>query len=149
MVLRGRRINSFADFSLNACSAAMDIWVSSINFYIKFLGWHLIYWGIFLGSTTIIVNQEKNFRDSPKVMLVHNMYILMIILCFFCDNYSIFQISNLFTDFCTSNLITLFCTSNYLTDSYHSNYFTDHYSSNFFQRNFFTNNFFTLFFFTG
>ena len=52
-------------------------------FYIKFLCGHLIYWGIFLVSTTIIVNQEKNFRDSPEVMLVHNMYKLMIILGFF------------------------------------------------------------------
>ena len=49
-------------------------------FYIKFLWGHLIYWGLFLVSTTIIVNQEKNFRDSPEVMLVHNMYILMIFL---------------------------------------------------------------------
>ena len=72
-----------------------------------------------------------------------------------CDNNSIFQIGNLFTDFCTSNLITLFCTSNYLTDSYHinwltdsyhNNYFTYHYYSNFFLHNFFTNNFNTLFF---
>ena len=38
MVLRGRRINNFADFSLNACSAAMGIWVSSINFYINDTG---------------------------------------------------------------------------------------------------------------
>ena len=38
MVLRGRRINNFADFSLNACSAAMGIWVSTINFCINDTG---------------------------------------------------------------------------------------------------------------
>ena len=38
MVLRGRRINNFADFSLDACSAVMGIWVSSINFYINDTG---------------------------------------------------------------------------------------------------------------
>ena len=38
MVLRGRRINDFADFSLKTCSAAMGIWVSSINFYINDTG---------------------------------------------------------------------------------------------------------------
>ena len=35
MVLRGRRTNNFANFSLKACWAAMGIWVSSIIFYIN------------------------------------------------------------------------------------------------------------------
>ena len=38
MVLRGRRINNFADFSFNACSVAMGIWVSSINSYMNDTG---------------------------------------------------------------------------------------------------------------
>ena len=35
MVLRGGRINDFADFSLKACLEAIGIWVSLINFYIN------------------------------------------------------------------------------------------------------------------
>ncbi len=39
MVLRGRKINDFVDFSLKACSVAMGILILTLIFHISAKGW--------------------------------------------------------------------------------------------------------------
>ena len=39
MVLRGRRINNFVDFSSNTCSGAMGIWLLTLIFHTSAKGW--------------------------------------------------------------------------------------------------------------
>ena len=76
MVLRGRRINNFADFSLNACSAAMGIWVSSINFYINDTGcppqpqvWRLPKLNLEFHDSTQKINVFKTLQISTCIKL--------------------------------------------------------------------------------
>ena len=41
MALRGRRINNFIDFLVNARSGAMGIWLLTLRFHISDIGWPL------------------------------------------------------------------------------------------------------------
>ena len=109
MVLRGRRINTFVDFSLKTCSGAMGTWVSSINFYI--LKWHG------LSSTASSLKDTKieleipwlpklnlKFHDSTQKFLHNLLYLFTFTsnssMVKRCPLVSISMITLLFNKFC-------------------------------------------------
>ena len=82
MVLRDGRINNFVDFSLKACSGAMGIWVSSINFYINDIAcppqpqvWRMpklnlaLVWNVRLKSQ-MPISPEHAFEEKSTKLLI-------------------------------------------------------------------------------
>ena len=100
MILRGRRINNFADFSLNACSAAMGIWVSSINSYINDTDcppqpqvWRVPKLNLEFHDSTQKINVFKKIKINIQGVSHWNVHFLMVLRGRRINNFAVFSLN--------------------------------------------------------